>query len=302
VYDDTNDVNTFHSVREEISAQITQKFSKALTFFYRFAYRDVNVSDLKISPLLAPRVAETVRTGIASFNLAHDRRDDPTDPHKGIYSTLDVGLSSKAFGSEFDFVRVLGRNATYYRIGRKIVFARETQFGVEPAYHISPTADPTDPIPLSERFYAGGSSTHRGFPQNQAGPRDTYTGFPLGGSALFFNSAEARFPLIGANISGVLFEDMGNVFSSIGSMSFRVTQRDISDFDFMVHAIGFGVRYRTPVGPLRFDFAYSLNPPRYNGFSGSYTDLVNCSASGTCIPSAQRISHFQFFFSIGQAF
>ena len=302
IYDDTNDVNTFHSIRKELTGQISQKVTKPLTVFYRFSYRDVNVSDLKISPLLAPRLAESVRIGIASFNLAHDRRDDPTDPHKGIYSTLDVGLAAKAFGSEAEFARVLGRNATYYRIGSKFVLARETQFGVEPAYHIPADADPTDPIPLSERFYGGGGNTHRGFPQNQAGPRDNSTGFPLGGSALFFNSTEVRFPLYGANIGGVLFEDMGNVFSTIGKMSFRVDQRNDSDFDYMVHAVGFGIRYRTPLGPLRFDLAYNVNPPRYNGFSGSYAQLVECSASGTCIASTQRLSHFQFFFSIGQAF
>jgi outer membrane protein assembly factor BamA len=85
-------------------------------------------------------------------------------------------------------------------------------------------------------------------------------------------------------------------------MSFRVDQRNISDFNYMAHAAGFGVRYRTPLGPLRFDIAYGINPPRYNGFAGNYSQLVQCSASGTCLPSTQQISHFQFFFSIGQAF
>jgi outer membrane protein assembly factor BamA len=142
----------------------------------------------------------------------------------------------------------------------------------------------------------------RGYPQNQAGPRDGATGFPLGGSALFFNSTEFRFPLYGANLRGVFFEDMGNVFSSIGNISFRYNQKNISDFNYMSQAVGFGVRYRTPLGPLRLDLAYSLNPPQYNGFAGDYTQLVQCSASGTCQPSTQHISHFQFFFSIGQAF
>lgn len=303
LYDDTHDVNTFHAVREEFSSQIAQHVSKQLAVFYRYSYRNVAVSDLKISPFLAPRLAQSVRVGIASFNVAHDRRDDPTDAHKGIYSTLDVGLATKAFGSNTSFVRVLARNASYYSLGPKLVLARETQFGVEPAFSIPANSDPSDPIPLSERFYGGGGNTQRGFPQNQAGPRDSATGFPLGGSALFFNSTELRFPLYGANIHGVLFEDMGNVFSSIGNLSFRVSQKDISDFDYMAHAIGFGVRYRTPLGPLRFDLGYALNPPKYNGFPGSYSQLVQCSATpGTCQTSTQQISHLQFFFSIGQAF
>ncbi len=85
-------------------------------------------------------------------------------------------------------------------------------------------------------------------------------------------------------------------------MSFRVDQRGSSDFDYMVHAVGFGIRYRTPIGPLRLDVAYSINPPRFNGYPGNYSQLVACSESSSCQASPQQISHFQFFFSIGQAF
>jgi outer membrane protein assembly factor BamA len=304
LYDDTYDVNTFRAIRREVSTQISQHVSKTLTAFYRFSYRDVSVSNLKISPLLVPRLAQSVRIGIGSLNVVHDRRDDPTDPHKGIYTTLDLGLATGAFGSQTSFLRVLGRNATYYRLGPKLVLARETQFGVEPAFNIHTPPDPKDPdpIPLPERFYGGGGNTMRGYPQNQAGPRDTDTGFPLGGSALFFNNTEVRFPLYGANLRGVLFEDMGNVFSTLGNMSFRFHQKSISDFNYMSHAAGFGVRYRTPLGPLRLDIAYSLNPPKYNGFAGNYSQLVECSAKGSCQTSTQQIGHLQFFFSIGQAF
>ena len=142
----------------------------------------------------------------------------------------------------------------------------------------------------------------RGFPQNEAGPRDPLTGFPLGGSALLFNSAELRFPLFTSDIGGILFEDAGNIYSSLSNISFRVDQRGSSDFNYMVHAVGFGIRYRTPIGPLRLDLAYSLNPPRFNGYPGNYSQLVACSQASTCQASPQQISHFQFFFSIGQAF
>jgi outer membrane protein assembly complex protein YaeT len=302
LYDDTHDVRTFQAIRREGAAQIVQHASKALTMFYRFNYREVGVSNLKIDPLLLPLLAQSVRVGVASFNLVQDRRDDPTDPHKGIYNTLDVGLASKVFGSQTSFVRVLGRNATYYRLGEKIILARETQIGIEPAFSVPSNTDPSDRIPLPERFFGGGGNTQRGFPENQAGPRDLLTGFPLGGSALFFNNTELRFPLYGANINGVLFEDAGNLYSSLSRISFRTDQKDLTDFNYMVHAAGFGVRYKTPVGPIRVDLAYSINPPKYNGFPGSYVQLVQCSASNTCQASLQQISHFQFFFSIGQAF
>ena len=67
----------------------------------------------------------------------------------------------------------------------------------------------------------------------------------------------------------------------------------------MVHAAGFGIRYRTPVGPIRVDLAYSINPPTFFGLKGTYQELI----LGTATPRpSRRVSHFQFFISIGQAF
>jgi outer membrane protein insertion porin family len=302
VYDDTFDVNTFQSKREEATVKVTQRVSKPITISYNFTYRHVGISNLKIDPLLLPQLAQAVRVGIAEVNIIQDRRDDPLDAHRGIYNTVDVGLAAKPFGSQTSFVRILARNATYHPLGSKLVFARETQVGLQPAWAIPANSEPGDAIPLAERFFAGGGNTQRGFPENQAGPRDLLTGFPLGGSAMFFNSTELRFPLYGANIGGVLFEDMGNVYSNIGAITFRIHQQNEQDFDYMVHAVGFGIRYRTPIGPLRLDLADSLNPPKFNGFPGNYSQLVQCSAANTCQASPQQISHFQFFFSIGQAF
>ncbi len=171
---------------------------------------------------------------------------------------------------------------------------------------------------MPERFFGGGADSLRAFPYNQAGPRDTgaplipggpasgATGFPLGGNALFVNNIELRFPFIGENIQGVIFHDMGNVFSSVGKISFRFHQNNLQDFDYTVHAAGFGIRYRTPVGPIRGDLAYSINPPSFIGFTGTPIQLLGCNPAapptGACRGVQQSISHFQFFFSIGQTF
>jgi outer membrane protein assembly factor BamA len=127
----------------------------------------------------------------------------------------------------------------------------------------------------------------------------------VGGQFLLFNQTELRFPLIGDNIGGVLFHDMGNIYTNLNSFSLRQTQRDIQDFNYMVHAVGFGVRYRTPIGPLRVDLAYSINGPRYFGFTGTQQDLINagvnpCATTNQC--QVTRVSHFQYFLSIGQTF
>jgi len=302
LYDDTRDVNTFSAKREEGSVQLSQKLSKPSSFLYRFSYRRVSTSNLKIDPNLLPLLSQPVRVGILSSTYIQDRRDDPTDAHKGIYNTIDIGLASKYFGSQVDFGRVLGRNATYHRLGKKLVLARETTFGaIVPFSYQSRATNVLDAVPFPERFFSGGANSLRAFPENQAGPRDLDTGFPVGGTALLLNKTELRYPLFGANIGGVLFHDAGNVYSKLSNISFRVSQRNLRDFDYMVHAVGFGIRYRTPIGPVRADFAYTINPPQYFGCSGNINDLIAC-GNDPLKRTNHSIGHFQFFFSIGQAF
>jgi outer membrane protein insertion porin family len=307
LFDVSNDVHTFNSRREEGSAQLRQRLNKAVTLLYRLSYRRVSIANLKVTPFLVPQLAQPVRVGSSSFTLVVDRRDDPVDPHKGVYTTANLELAEHIFGSQRDFVKFLTRNASYYPIGRKVVLARSTEFGDISSFHYY--GDQEDAIPLAERLFGGGGTSHRGFPEDGAGPRDDTTGFPLGGNALLFNQTEIRFPLIGDNIGGVFYHDMGNVFSSVDDISFRVRQRNYQDFDYMVHAVGFGLRYRTPVGPLRVDLGYSINPPYFFGFKGTEQELVNAGLTPCSPPpgipdqcTVQHVNHFQFFFSIGQTF
>lgn len=300
LYDNQRDVRTFAARRLEGDFQVSQKISKPTTIFWRYSYRDsqVNQSTLKINPELIPLYAQTALIGEVSANIIQDRRDDPANAHRGIYNTLDLGLASKAFGSRESFGRLLARNSYYRTIHGNLVLASNTEFGLIMPFGVPSGTDPSQYIPLPERFFGGGSTSERGFPDNQAGPRDTYTGFPIGGNALLFHSTELRFPLIGDNIGGVFFHDMGNVYSSLGAISFRVSQRSLTDFDYMNHAVGFGIRYKTPLGPVRVDLAYSINPPTFNGLQGTYDQLL----FGGATRVVQSVSHFQFFFSIGQAF
>jgi len=306
LYDNSLDVRTFNSRRLEGSLQLSQRVTKATTLFYRYAYRRVGIDEatLKISPFLIPLLSQPVRLGELSISMIQDHRDDPVEPHRGYYNTVDLGLAEHIFGSERNFLHFLGRNASYYQITRRLVLARSTQFGDVHPFNYS--GNPLDAIPLAERFFGGGGTSHRGFAENQAGPRDTETGFPIGGTVQFFNQTEIRFPLIGENIGGVLFHDMGNTYSSLDAFSFRVKQHDLQDFDYMVHAVGFGVRYRTPIGPVRLDLAYSLNPPRFFGWNGTEQDLINAGvnpcANGNTQCTVTNSGHFQFFFSIGQTF
>jgi outer membrane protein assembly complex protein YaeT len=292
--DRSNDIRTFTSNRVESAIQLNQRLSRANMLQSRVIFRNVSIpaETLRITPEQIPVFAHPVRTVQISSTFIQDRRDDPLDSTRGIHTTADFGIAPPALAARTAFTRLLVRNSTYHRIGRDLVFARTVSFGW--LYNLDDR-----PVPLPERFFGGGATTHRGFPENQAGPRDPLTGFPVGGNALLFLGHELRFPLFGRNLGGAIFHDMGNVYSSLSRMSFRLTQRDLADFDYMTHAIGFGLRYKTPVGPVRIDLAFSPNSPRFFGFEGTREQL----ARGVGIALLQqRVNRLQFFFSLGQTF
>ncbi|HZT36554.1 MAG TPA: outer membrane protein assembly factor BamA [Bryobacteraceae bacterium] len=322
LYDFRRDIRTFASKRAEASVQVAQQVSKPTTLLFRLTYRRVSISEVVIPTLLVPQLLQPIRLGMFSINLSQDRRDNSADAHRGMFNTANFDVATKVLGSQRSFVRGLFRNATYHPFQHgQWVLARQTQFGV-----ILPFAAPAgltnaQSVPLPERFFAGGANSIRAFAWNQAGPRDIGTpagpgapatlptGFPLGGNALLINSLELRFPLIGENIQGVLFEDAGNVYDTLKDISFRARQRNLQDFNYMVHAVGFGVRYRTPIGPVRVDLAYAINPPGFVGFKGTTQELLQCNPNlppnqlpSFCTPVQQNVGHVQFFFSIGQAF
>ena len=292
LFDNASDIRTFTSRRREVSAQIGQRLSKIYTLQYRLVFRRVSESDLKVAPLLVPILAQPDRTGLVGVSLAQDTRDDPADAHSGMYTTIDVFYATRYLGSETEFGRFLARNSTYYRVTRNLVLARSTQLGV-----IATTRGGAQ-IPLPERFFSGGAETMRAFPDNQAGPRDLTTGFPLGGGGLLMNNLELRFPLFGDNLGGVIFWDAGNVYADIHDLSFRFRQRNLQDFDYMVQSAGIGFRYKTPIGPIRLDLSLSPDAPRFFGFSGTEEQLI----LGQGVATTQKINAFQFHFSLGQAF
>ncbi len=317
LFDTFRNVNTFTGRRLEGAYQLSQQLNATTTVLYRYAYRRTAIDEntLNIQPLLVPLISQPVRVGLLSGTLISDNRDDPTNTTDGVYNTVDFALASKYVGAQPNFVRLLAQNSTYHRIRAGFVVARTVQVGVNVPWaghgvegvQTARFAGRPDPrIPISERYFGGGANSHRGFPYNQAGPRDPATGFPLGGGAQFLNSIELRFPLGGRDLSGVIFHDAGNVYSRPGGISFRSRQQVRTndagvqefDFDYMVHALGLGVRYRTPIGPVRFDVAFTPNAPRYVGFDGTREQLL----TGTGNFRALQIRGIQFHFSLGQTF
>jgi outer membrane protein insertion porin family len=349
-YDNSLDVSTFTSQRWEGKIDLRQQIGQLLPNYsssitYRFDYRRVKASSIvpDLSPAEFSLFSLPARVAGPGLTYIRDKRDNPLESTKGQYFTLDAFAASSYFGSQANYGRVLGQDATYYAFGRpnhKFVFARSTTLGLEQVYHGSVVLPPgacqivnlvsscpsgISVIPLPELFFAGGGNSHRGFGLNQAGPRDPDSGFPVGGSALFVNSEELRFPQIslpylGEGFGFAIFHDMGNVFTAghdllTGLLRWHQpdpaqclptnpgaiipaceTYFNNSGYDYTSHAVGLGLRYKTPIGPLRFDFGYNLNPTSY--FQGA-----TFSSTGQAQTfETQRMRHFNVFFSIGQPF
>jgi outer membrane protein assembly complex protein YaeT len=355
-YDNSLDVATFTSQRLEGKIDLRQQIGNSgadgtrpgpSSITYRFDFRRVQARDFAndFSPGEITLLSLPARVGGPGFTFIRDKRDNPLESTKGNYFTLDGFAASSWFGSQADFGRLLAQNSTYQafggkgRPGRQFVFARSTSIGLQQPFRGTkilppgscplneagePTCTDISTIPLPEQFFAGGGNSHRGFGLNQAGPRDPSSGFPVGGTALFVNNLELRFPplslpYLGEGFGFAVFHDMGNVFTAphdmlkglmrwhqpdpgqclagIGTANQQCfTQFNNSGYDYTSHAVGIGIRYKTPIGPLRFDFGYNLNPTHYLQSIGTQA------LQGEALYETQRLRHFNIFFSIGQPF
>jgi outer membrane protein insertion porin family len=329
-YTNAQDVTTYAASRLEGTVRLTQRPSKPNTLIYQLTYRRVKVNpdSVQVAPDEIPLVSEPVRVAGPGITWIRDtRRPSPLDAQAGTYTSVEEFVTDNAFKSEANFNRLDASNSSYYKVGKKnYVIARNTRFGYERAFGEAKY----ETIPLPERLYAGGAQSLRGYSINSAGPRDSLTGFPIGGAGAFVNSTELRFPnptlpYFGNALGFVLFHDMGNVFTKSSDIwpSFLRTRQPHSgtckdlnpadqqkitnpttqaagtcDFNYFTHDVGIGLRYHTPIGPIRVDFSYTLNPPIY-----PVIITYGTQSNGQPIPPyVGNAGHFNFFFSIGQAF
>lgn len=340
-YINAQNVITFASSTSEGDIRVTHHPNLKDTLIYQLSYRRVQVdpNTIQVSPDLIPLLSEPVRVGGPELTWIHDtRRPEPLDAQAGIYNSIQIFATDHAvLDSQANYAHFDWSNSSYYALGREknFILARNTRFGMERVFG----EGKYESIPLPERLYAGGPESLRGFALNSAGPRDSLTGFPIGGAGVFVNQTELRFPYpqlpyFGRSLGFVLFEDMGNVFnnsSDIWPSAIRIKQphswtcKDLNpadqeavsrssstndtglcDFNDFSQTVGLGLRYHTPIGPIRVDFGYNLNPPIYPvivGYGSTSTSGSNsCANSSQAPPCVGQAGHFNFFFSIGQAF
>jgi outer membrane protein insertion porin family len=253
-----NSTNPIYSSRfgeTGLQFQRTLDKDKTQNLYLRYAFRDTSITRLLIEELV-PEEDRDVRLSTIAGSYTRDTRDNSLDAHKGIYESFELGITPVALGSSVNFARFIGQTAYYRTLPAKIVWANSIRIGFLKAFAESH-------VPISEQFFTGGGSTLRGFPLNGAGQQRTITvcneddptvcapiSVPTGGNQLLIVNSEFRIPMpIKKGLGVVGFYDGGNVFRTIG-LHGQYT-----------NTFGFGIRYATPVGPVRIDVGHNLNAP-----------------------------------------
>lgn len=212
------------------------------------------------------------RTSSLNATLTYDRRNNRLLPTKGFMLMGSVDFADQYIGSENEYIRFLGRARAYVPLFWDIVL----KFNLELGYIANWNA-PNKEVPIFERFFVGGPNSVRGFERsslgpsrsfttNVADPTSTLTNFQIGGNKEIVFNAEIEIPILKSmNISGVVFFDMGNAYNEDQNLSLMIdwfAKNDEEHDTMMRSAMGFGFRWMSPMGLLRFEWGFPLSPKK----------------------------------------
>jgi outer membrane protein assembly factor BamA len=202
------------------------------------------------------------------FDIQHATADSLLNAHRGYQLAFHVEQAGQILPGSFRYTAITGDARYYLPIRDTVTLASRVQLG-----NLRPQGNNQANVPFSKLYFLGGATSIRGWGIYEVSPLSE-SGLPIGGDSMFAFSEELRAILRG-NLGGVLFLDAGNVWAH--SWGIRL--------DNLRYAVGSGLRYQTPIGPIRFDFGYQLNPE-----------------PGLTVDGAPQTRRWRVHFSIGQAF
>ncbi len=269
---------TRYGARTETTDAVGKHGRFALGLDYRVVEVDKLAAGVGLSDL--ERDAQPVQLANLYPSFLYDRRDDPVLPSRGFSSLAQLQYSFPLLGAQGDFLKVFLQHTQLFpwhvgKRGRELVVAASVRAGGIEAFRELASADLSSDLAsrnifISERFFSGGSTTHRAFSRDELGipgetlilPEGKSSYVPIGGNGLLLANLELRFPLAGA-LGGVVFADSGNVWAD---------WRDIDPSE-VRNGVGVGLRYLSPIGPLRIDFGWKLDrePREKKGVQVSFT-------------------------------
>jgi outer membrane protein insertion porin family len=257
--------SSFNFNRREARAELGLRASQKYSFAARYSIERTRLFDEKFSALEQPlidRLFPQVRLSKFSGTLIRDGRTDVLDPAGGTLLTVTGDMALRAIGSQVGFLKSYIEAFAYPQLpfGRRTVLALGGRLGVARGLQRQLENESIADLPASERFFAGGDTTVRGFSLDRLGSTQTITsaGFPTGGSAVVILNAELRYGLPWS-MQAVTFVDAGNVYTKASGL-------DITD---LRPAYGVGARVKLPLltAPIRVDLG--INPDRREIVTGT---------------------------------
>lgn len=265
----------FRTDRYTVNFQIEKRLSLDFIVYMSYYFERISIFDLPPDFTVEEiqRNSQPIRLGRIGPSFLRDKRDNKFDPTSGNQTLGSFFVAASALGGNEQFVKLFIEHDRFYAVPR----FRDTVFSLSGRLGLASPFGGKQSLPISERFFAGGARDLRGFGFEEAGPHifvpkrdsngvkvldsngnDIPVLSPLGGNGLLVINGELRFPLFGP-IGGILFSDTGNVFERVRDMKLgNITE-----------TVGFGLRLKTPIGPVRFDYGFLVvNKPA--GISGSH--------------------------------
>jgi len=228
--------------RQGVSLTAIKSISKDVLFLTTMRWARTNFVILLIEESEVDRQHRPFSATSISGSFIWDRRDEPFNPRKGSFLSFVLERAFPLLKSESNYLKSFIKYKQFIPIFSGVTFSAGSRLGL---------GGGRKPIPVHERFFAGGSNSFRGTRFDELGPKDPVSLKPVGGEALLLLNFALTFPLIPAikDLSGALFYDKGNVFEE--TKHFRMSA--------LKDAVGVGIRYRTPLGPLRLEVCWNLD-------------------------------------------
>jgi outer membrane protein insertion porin family len=256
--------STFDFNRKQVFAEAVHRFGPSLAVAGRYSLSENRIFNARIDPASAldvDKLFPQVRLSAFSASVARSTRDDAFDPTRGTLLSFDATLAARAIGSEVGFAKGFWQAFVYRQVPKTggAVLAAGARLGLANGFTQAvqePDGSTTviaQEIPAAERFFSGGDTSVRGFALDQLGSASVLdqNGVSNGGNGLVVFNAELRVPIARKkSVGGVIFVDTGNVFATMGDIDLRQLRT----------AVGFGARWKSPIGPLRLDFAWKIHP------------------------------------------
>jgi outer membrane protein assembly complex protein YaeT len=264
--------SSFNFARRSATAQLARHLTRSFSVSGAYQLQQTRLFDVSVAEAdqkFIDQLFTQVRLSSFAASGIYDTRDDQVDPASGGYVSANGQLAARRIGSEVGFVKSFFTAQAFRALPHtnRVVLAGSARLGLAAGFRrdiIMTDADGNpvldrdgrpivqsvvQDLPEPERFFAGGDTTVRGFALDTLGRPDTLrNGFPIGGNGLVLFNAELRVPLRGG-LGVVGFVDTGNVFARAADI----------DLGALRSAVGFGVRYKSPIGPIRVDLGFKVN-------------------------------------------